>query len=188
MEAKIWMSVIIAGLMILSVIGFVLVDTGSSDYKHKFGDYTFYRTQQGWRSKINGQDLFFNFLPDSVSQIPLDEITKTVLTSTPIIAVSYDPNDHSAQSMGQLQYYLEQLLNPLGKVFVQRGLINATAYPALSEISCHNASKSMPVIVFEHQNLTQVISDDFCIRAQVASGQDLFMITDRILYVILGVL
>ncbi len=188
MEAKTWMSLFIVTIMILSVIGFVLVDIGDSDNKREFEEFTFYRTSQGWRAKIAGQYLYFNYLPDQAKEIQMDERSKQILTASPIIAVTYDPNDRFAQSMGELQYYMEQLLNENQKVFVMRGLTNNTAFPALPQITCLNSSQSLPVLIFEHANSTQISASDWCVHAQAATGQEFFMLADKILYVILGVL
>jgi len=187
-EAKTWMSLFIVVIMVLSVIGFVLVDLGSSDTKRSFGEYTFYRTSQGWRAKIAGQNLYFNFVPDQISTIQVDERSSQILTASPILAITYDANNTYAQSMGQLQYYVEQLLNQNQKVYVVRGLVNNTAFQSLPQITCANSSQSLPVIVFEKSNTTQIISTDWCIHAEAATGQDFFMLADRILYEILGVL
>lgn len=187
-EAKTLMSLFIVFIMVLSVIGFVLVDLGSSDTKKSFGEYTFYKTSQGWRAKIAGQNLYFNFLPDQVSSIQVDERSSQILTAAPLLAITYDSNSTYAQSMGQLQYYMEQLLNQNQKVYVVRGLINNTEFPTLPQITCTNSSQSLPVIVFEKSNITQITSTDWCIRAEGATGQDFFTLADRILYKILGVL
>ena len=188
MEKKTLMAWVIIVVMVLSVVGFVLVDTGPSETKKRFGDYTFYRTREGWRSEIGGQEMFFNYVPDQVAQIAFDDKAKQILTTAVILAVSYDPNDRSAQIMGELQYYVEQLLNENGRVFVLRGLTNTSAYPVLPELSCRNASQNLPVIVFEHANSTQVIAKDWCMMVQAATSQDLFLLTDRVLFTVLGVL
>ncbi|MBI4017254.1 MAG: hypothetical protein HY363_06200 [Candidatus Aenigmarchaeota archaeon] len=187
-EAKTGMSLFIVAIMVLSVIGFVLVDLGGTDTKRTFGEYTFYKTSDGWRAKIAGQQMYFNFVPEQVNSIQLDAQSKQILTTSPILAVTYDSNDVYAQSMGQLQYYMEQLLNQNQKVFITRGLTNNTDFPSLPKLTCANASQSMPVIMFEKQNTTQIISTNWCIHAQAAGGEDFFSLADRILYTILGVL
>lgn len=188
MNVKTGMSLFIVAIMILSVIGFVLVDVGTDDASRMYGNYTFYRTSQGWRAKIAGQQMYFNFLPDQVNRIPVDEHSQQILTSSPIVGVTYDPADKFAQPMSQLQFYLEQLLNENQRVFVLRGLTNNSAYPGLQELTCANATQSLPVIVMERQNETRVSANEWCVHAQAATSQEVFMLADRLLYVILGVL
>ena len=188
MERKTIASLFIAGLMIFSIVGFMLVDVGVSEQKRTYGDFTFYRTESGWKTNSGVKDVLFNFFPDQVSQVLVDTKAALILTNTPVLGVTYDPNSSSAQSFGQIQYYLEQVFQDNDHFFVARGLTNASGFSALHEISCLNSSQSFPVLVLERGNETKIVSEGYCIHAQAASNQDLFLILDRIVYVIMGVL
>ncbi len=188
MEKKTIASLFIASLMIFSIVGYVLVDVDVSERKKTHGDFTFYRMSTGWRTTIQGKDVLFNFLPEQVAHISADQQTALLLTNTPVLGVTYDPNSTSAQSLGQIQYYFEQVFQDNARFFVLRGLTNTSAYPALPELSCSNASQNLPVLVFERSNETKIVSEQQCIRAHAASNQDLFLLLDRIIYLIMGVL
>ena len=172
----------------MSIVGYVLVDVDVSERKQTHGDFTFYRMASGWKTNIGGKDVLFNFLPNQVSSIPADQQTTLVLTNTPVLGVTYDPNSSSAQTLGQIQYYLEQVFHDNAQFFVLRGLTNTTSFPALPELSCLNASQKLPILVFERSNETNITTEGYCVRARAASNPDLFLVLDKIVYLIMGVL
>lgn len=185
------MSLFIAVIMILSVIGFVLVDyDDGSNSKETYNGYKFVRLPNGWRGTIDGEKIVFNYLPTQVEDLKITPEVKTILQNTPIIAVTYDPESRWAQDYGALQYYLEQSLKSNTR-FIQRALVNNTKYPQIQQITCKNASQKLPVILLNintTQNSTQIKYENNCITANAMRWDDLYRATDRLIYLTLGVM
>jgi len=195
MDQKKAMSWFIIIIMILSGVGYVLVDSGEEETIKKYNDFKFIRLQNGWRANINSEKIVFNYIPQQVEDLQITPLEKkndaiALLQNTPILAVSYDPQSRYAQDLGALQYYLEQTLK--GKTrYVQIGLTNNTKYPQLPQITCANASQKLPVIILDANtqlNNTQINYNNSCITALASKIQDAYKITDRLIYIILKVM
>lgn len=190
-DKKTAMSIFIAAIMILSVIGFVLVDydsTGAS--KKTYNGHKFIRLPNGWRGNINGEQIVFNYLPDQVEDLKITQESKNMLQQTPVIAVTYDPNSRWAQDYGALQYYLEQSLKSDTK-FIMRALTNNTKYQQIQQITCANASAKLPVIILNVNttlNNTQINYENSCLSVNANKWDDLYRATDRLIYLTLGVM
>ncbi|MBI4140639.1 hypothetical protein HY485_02260 [Candidatus Woesearchaeota archaeon] len=188
-DKKTAMSLFIAAIMILSVLGFVLVDNGGDNLKQKYGEHTFLRLPQGWRTTINGQQFVFNYFPEQLEDIKLPTNT-TALKESPIIAFSYDPNNRYAEDLGALQYYFETTVTNKQR-YVQRGLTNTTTYTTLPEITCKNATQQLPVIVLNLNtklNATDIHYKNNCLTITADRAQELYTTTDRLIYSFLGIM
>lgn len=188
-DPKTAMSLFIVVIMILSVVGFVLVDSGEDNVKQKYGDYTFLRLPQGWRTTINGEPHLFNYFPAQLEDIKLPKEI-AAFKQSPIITFTYDPNNRYAQDLGALQYYFEQTIVNKQR-FVQRGLTNTTTYKTLPEISCKNATDKLPVIyltINTKANTPDINYKNNCLKITASRPQDLYTTTDRLIYFMLGVM
>ncbi len=175
--------------MILSVIGFVLVDSGEDTVKQKYGEQTFLRLPQGWRTTINEEQFVFNYFPKQLEEIKLPQEI-TAMKQSPIIVFTYDPNNRYAQDLGALQYYFEQTIKDKQK-YVQRGLTNTTTYKTLPEITCKNATQQLPVILLNVNtklNKTDINYKNNCLTIIATRPQELYTTTDRLIYFFLGIM
>lgn len=190
-DKKMIMSLFICAIMILSVIGFVLVDYSSGEETKKtYNGYKFIRTQNGWKGNINGEKITFNYLPDQTEDINITPQAKTQLQTTPILAITYDPNSKWAQDYGALQYYLEQTLNSQTR-YLLRAVTNNTKYPTIPQITCKNATSQLPVAVLTMnttQDKTQMNYANNCLTITATKTNEIYRATDRLIYIILGVM
>ena len=107
-----------------------------------------------------------------------------------MLAITYDPAARGAQDLGQIQYYLEQVLSG-PKRFVARGLTNNTDYQSLQKITCANATQTFPIIFFNVNstaNGTQTTFKNNCITITASRADMLYKTTDRLIYFTLGVM
>lgn len=186
MNVKLVMSLFIVGLMVLSVVGFVMIDADDSG-KRVFGDVTFYKTLDGWRLHRDGSNFYFNFMPEEVLSIPVDDVAVGVFVKSPILGIAYDPEDMVLKSVGVIQQYMEQVLAQNQRTYVVRGVSNTSRYPSLPLLSCSNASEKFPVLMFLSGNETRITSKGWCLNAEVRSSSDVFRLADRVLFTALGV-
>lgn len=188
-DKKTAMSLFIAMIMILSVIGFVLVDSDTNDLRQTYGEHTFLRLPNGWRTTIDDKQIIFSYFPPQVEDITIPPEAQGILQTSRILGVTYDPNNRFAQDLGALQYYLEQTLTTPNR-FILRGLTNTTKYPTLTKFTCTNATALQPVIFFTFNNTqnTSITFKNNCLTVVAGRTQDLYRTTDRLIYHILKVI
>lgn len=186
-DKKMWMSVIIAVIMIASVIGFAIEFSAPTNPPIEYHGYKFVSTQQGYRTAIKNTNVFFYNPPQQLEELPFDEGAKTALNDARVFWVTYDPADEHASEIADTLYYLEQALDKVSPVYVQRGLLNATGYP-LPEITCANATTRVPVLIMRSGNETAITATNGCVIATAASRNDVYQLGDRLLYRFLGVM
>ncbi len=184
-DKKTLMSVFIAVIMIVSVIGFSLTFTTPAQ-KLKYNDFTFLQTSQGWQTTINTVKVTFSNYPAQLEYIPFAEGAKTALDAR-VIWFSYDPNDRNAPAIADIFFYMEEVFGRGSDVYVQRGLVNNTEY-VLPEVTCMNATVTVPVLLLRSSNETTITHEQGCIIATAESDQELYQLGDRLLYQALGVM
>jgi hypothetical protein len=182
-----WMSIGIAVIMIASVIGLAIEGTNPANPPVQYGGYKFTLTSQGYRATIKNTNLFFYQPPNNLEDIPFDEGAKTALDGARVVWFSYDPNDLYAPEIADTLYYMEQALSKVTSVYVQRGLVNASGYP-LPEITCANATTSIPVIIIQSGNETAIAHRNGCITATASTRDSAYSLGDRLLYQETGVM
>ncbi len=184
-DKKTGMSIFIAVIMIVSVIGFSLTMTEPAE-EIEYGDYTFTRTQQGWQTKINEVKTQFYFHPVEVEDIIFDEGAGVAIDGIRVTWFTYDPKDSFAQEIADDLFYMEEYLGK-ANIYVQRGLTNNTDY-LLPEINCVNATITVPVFLLKSGNETSIRHENGCIIATAESARDVYRVGDRMLYEVFGVI
>ncbi len=168
-------------IMVMSTLGYVLGSSADTTLSVKYNEYTFKNTKNLWTAKVQGKERMFAFLPQDVG---IDNASiLQLISSTPVLAVSYDPNSTLVESLAEAQYRLEQ---EISSPTIIRGITQPTGNIAV--ITCKNASTTIPVLILQEGNTTRFSQDNNCIIAEAISEADVARITDRILYTFLGVM
>jgi hypothetical protein len=187
LDKKTVMSLFIAFIMIVSVIGFSLSFSQPAAEQLQYKEHKFVRTSQGLRTKLNDINVYFYSFPRDIEEIEFDEGAKTALDGARVVWMTYDPQDEKAAEIADTFYYMEEILGRVADVYVMRGLINNTGYQ-LAQVTCANASTTVPVIVFRSGNETRISHSAGCITAAAWESKDVYRAGDRILYQALGVM
>lgn len=185
---KVWVSLFIAAIMILSVFGFMMsYQTNQTGGTEEYNDHKLVQTQKGLMTKINDKEVYFNYYPASLEQLNMSEDIKSELKNTKAVWVTYDPDSDFATAMAEIQFDMEQTLFDVAEIYVARGLTDTKEY-ALPEVSCANATATMPVLYLKKGNYTEIESIDNCITLTTITEPELKMYYNKILYIILGVM
>jgi len=187
LDKKTIMSLFIAFIMIVSVIGFSLSFAQPAGEKLQYKEHKFVRTQQGLRTKLNDINVYFYSFPRDIEEMEFDEGAKVAVDSARVIWLSYDPQDEKAADIADTFYYMEEILGRVADVYVMRGLTNNTGYQ-LPQVTCANASTTVPVLVLTSGNETRITHQSGCITAAAVESKDVYRAGDRILYQVLGVM
>lgn len=181
-----WAAIIISFILISSTFAITFFGfTTETDTTRKYKDYKFTRTSDGWQAKINGRQVFFNYLPQEVENIEMDRTIADSLV-TPEIDITSNINDTNADAIALAEVQMEQVLRDLSFIYVRKGFDTNTSFN-LPIITC-NESDNIPVIYFKTGLNTSIIVETKCIIAEGASGQDILRLKDRIIYAIYGII
>ena len=180
-DKKKYMGLFIIMVMVLSMFGAMFYGfTSGGKQETEYKGIIFYYNNNGFSTEINEQEVFFTTFPADLEYITIDEGAKKLLKEDYFI-VTYDSKSNLATEMAMAQYKLfEERLKPLNKVVV-RALTNTTE-AVLPQKNCEDGTEKNPVILLEYGNTTKVISKDNCIIAKANSAQEVYQVSDRIVY------
>lgn len=179
-DKKTIMSIFIAAIMVISVIGFALTFATPTE-QLEYNGYKFARTSQGLQTKVNGIRLTFYYYPAEIADIPFPDEAKQTIEGSKVLWFSYDPNDLYAPEIADVFFYIEEALAAVKDVYAQRGLINSTGYD-LPEITCANATSTVPVLIMRQGNETKIEASQNCVIVNAAIVNDVYKAGDRLLY------
>jgi hypothetical protein len=74
---EIIITIIIAGVMILSVFGIMFSSYNDQTQKETYNGLDFFNTVEGWMTKIDGQKVYFSYAP---SQLETLEVSPQVIS------------------------------------------------------------------------------------------------------------
>jgi len=181
---QIFLAVFIAMIMTTSILGFLWGQESGEQLKYK--NKVFTRQQEVWVTEVNGLKKSFYHFPSQVEDIPVDANAISTIKNTPMVYMTYDPNQTAVN-------YIAQGIFDLNEEF---SAINIYSVNALTKenkfnspiITCLNATANTPVVYFEQTNQTRISFDNNCIVVEAKTGLDFLRARDRILYAISGIL
>ncbi|MFH0869670.1 MAG: hypothetical protein V1866_01270 [archaeon] len=181
---QIWMSLIIAGLMVFSVFG-VIIGTQSNELR--YGKFKFKQDNNQYLLTVDGKEMPFYTLPYESEYINVSDITVNRLKEAYFISLTFNPNkDVDNLPLIELaRFDFAQYMG--GKVIVSGVLESSETYANLPLIDCSNATLKTPVVVFNISDKTSVVEVDNCIFLN-ARGTEFIRLRDRILYAYHGVI
>lgn len=185
MNKKVVIGLIIAFLMISSIFGFVVdFAVQPSVKKLPYGDFKFKLVNQQYFATIDGEEHTFVFFPADLEFIQVSDEAKLLLEK-PVLTVTYDPKSDIAENFGESQYYFEVQLQDV-KV-IERALTNNEGTNLLQK-SCSDATPEQPVVELRKSDESKISAEGNCIVLNALDAYDLYQQTERLIYVLLGVM
>ncbi|MEM4321522.1 MAG: hypothetical protein QW308_00230 [Candidatus Woesearchaeota archaeon] len=175
-------AIFIAAVMILSTAGFIIGQSSSGSFE--YNGYRFVQTAQGYKVKVDGKLLYFNYLPTALESVSLPADAIAALKNSRVISISYEPNSSLVEGMAQAQFYLEKALSELG-IFVQKGLTNSTGY--LLQLDCRNATALSPLVLISEGSEGADFSEN-CLKLSAQNEQEIIMQAERLVYGLTGIM
>jgi len=162
-----------------SFVFFGFNDGGKVTYNgHRFifkGDH--------WETKVNGVMAATTYAPDQVMTLDVPDEVASLLQGKLQIDTTSSINDSFKDAISLAQYQMGMTL-AAGQVYLRSGFVsNETSFP---HITCQSATSFVPVIYFKSSNETKTTIEGSCIIAQAASGQEMVLLKDRLVYAMLG--
>ncbi len=183
----------IAVIMIFSTLG-IMLGRNEGEQTFTYDGHTFVLENNRLSTIVEGEKLYFHYLPESIEKLNLTEEFKQgaeLIKEVDSLMMTFDEGDEEIKSIASAIYYLEETLgnNPVKKIFVVKALTANNSYE-LPVISCANASASHPVIylVSESEEKTILEIDGQCIIMRAGYSRDFLALKDGLLYAYLGIL
>ena len=172
----------IALSMIVSIFAVVVDNQGS---KLEYNNQKFTLTEQGYKTKINGNYYIFQYFPAEIESITLTPEAKSLLDNSQGLIVLFDPNADS-ENLLYLDFARFSMDEKLDRqIFF--AVTNESAAYALPVLSCQNATSSLPIIYFNLSTEVSVTNDGSCIIAN-AKLREILGVEERMVYHMLGVM
>ncbi len=185
MEKKTIMSIFIALIMVSSVFGVVL-NSSFSNTKIKYNNHVFVAQDGKYYTELNGKEIDFYNNPEVIENIELDENFVNVLKNTKMMYFTSDFNDSLVEEIAILGYDLTTNMFDTNYVYVQPSL--TTNETDLPQITCQDATQTVPVIYVKSSNETSSSFENGCLIINLQSSFDVAQYRDRILYSFYGVI
>ncbi len=179
------------GLMVLSSLAFVMEYYANPDSGISYGDFKFTSDPLGYKTKIDGKDIVFTYLPDSLDSVNVSSAAPYVLRQSRAVLISIDPDTEYSDTLGTLQYMDSNILTDALGIMVGPGLTNNTAYPDIPQIDCLNASSDEPVLLMRYTNDSSdagVSTQGNCVILKAQYSDDFTRYNDRLMYEVVGVM
>ena len=176
---------IIIVVMTSSVIGFMWGRDNTSE-SIKYKDFNFLRKNRQWITKINNNELIFDYFPSEVENIYVSNEIKQKLRNTIEIDITSSFNSTYAEDIATAQYSLEQNLGKFN-MYIRKGFTSDNTYN-MPVITCNDSTDIVPVIYFKDSNRTKVFLEENCIIVEGSSELDFIKIKDRLFYSFLGII
>jgi len=115
---KLFMSLFIVAIMTLSVLGYMI--GRDAEEQSNYNDFKFFRSGNKYVTKINNQDVAFDYFPSSIENFNIsDSIIEKIKNSVQIDSTS-DSEDEYKEGISLLQFELSRALQ-MNNQFIRNG-------------------------------------------------------------------
>ena len=182
-SAKVWMSVFIGLLMVMSVFG-IIIGSQSSDIR--YGGVKFTQEDSVYKAKIKGREVHFYTLPFESNYLNFSKSDFDIINSSSFIITSFDPAaaNESAPAIELARFDMATMMTD--KLFLNGVIAPSPGYESLPVIGCPNATASSPAVIFNTSDSAGVVASGNCVYLN-GRGADFLRIRDRLIYYYYGV-
>ncbi len=182
----IW-TLFIAFIMVSSVLGYTIFG-GTEQTTTRYNGYSFVRTSTGWQTKVNKQELSFNFHPSEVEHINISQGIVDLIKNTNMIYLTFDPDQPDLQYIDLSRFEMTDIFFTFLQTYAENAVTKQSSKYDLKILDCTNATSSVPVIHFKQGNETKAYKDDSCIIIQSTDGPGYLKLKDRLIYELLDII
>jgi hypothetical protein len=178
---QIIMGVFLSLIMIASMLGIMLNQDQSIT---KYNDFKFEDVGNGFVSKINGQTLNFNYLPQEVEQFYIDPTFCSNLQSSSAIGFLFEPE---SESLTYTDFIRSDLQNTIAQPLISFITEESMKYSVYEVSSCNESTSILPIIFLKEGVNTSISVDGNCLIAE-SRQMGFLMLKDRLMYCYTGVI
>ena len=178
-----------AAIMVSSIFGFILMNQTQSTANLDYNGFSIESSKVGYQVTLEkGKSLILINHPSSLENVVVEKPVWDLLARARVIGVTYNESDERAEAFGAGQFLLERDLAVSPRIFVQRGLLNASG-TNLQSMSCNNATVDFPVLMIGVGDQTKAfVVAPSCVMIQGVVPVDTIRVVDRIILGLAGVM
>lgn len=175
--------------MVGSVFGVMFggYNSGGGEQSLTYGEYTFRSTGNSFVTQINGKNVAFSYHPRQVEHLNISEDVQSTLSASKALLLTSNYSSPTRESIATAQFLLKETVGKATSSYVAMGFLQDTEYKN-PKITCNNATSYAPVVVYQLANETAVQSEGNCITVKATGGRHFSMMSNRLAYLILGVM
>lgn len=189
-KAKVYFSIFIASIMILSVGGIFLSNPNEPDYV--YGKHEFKSNNNMWTTKIDGKQVSFYMLPEQVLVYNVSENALNSIKQSYALVIAFNPNVNSTQKLQAIDLSRFEVVNALMKMNPSKqigyAVTEKTEKYNISTLSCENATFMMPVMILQYSDKTGIDINNNCIKVNAADEYGMLAMNDYLKYSIYEIL
>jgi hypothetical protein len=180
-------------LMVSSVFGIIFSGYNSNPSEDLiYNDYKFQVSSIGGFNKytttVNKEKFSFYYLPIEVEHLNISNSAFDSIKSKSFFYFTSDYDSLLKEDIALAQYELgESLINSFNSNY-QVTFINNTSFPSVLQITCENATASVPVIYFRLTNTTSVENTGNCIFFNGDDRDSFLKLSTKVLYKLHGII
>lgn len=174
-------TLVLGGLMVLSVFGVIFYGGGSSQQTEEYGDWEFDRVQHGWVAKVNKQEVLFDYLPSEVEDLEVSPDVVALLKNTRGVIFTINPASENIQAQEYVRFQLREVFGRVLDVASVNAIYNESEIYDQPLLSCLNATTFVPVVQFEDGDNSSIVREGDCIRV-TGTESSTVALKDRLLY------
>ncbi|MBN1156208.1 hypothetical protein JXA85_01200 [Candidatus Woesearchaeota archaeon] len=176
----------IVAVMVLSGLGYMMERNDSED-AFEYNGYKFDILNNMLTTKVGNMKLTFFSDPRYVDNINISPEILPLLKNSRMIYFTYNDSDILKEDVALVHYTIAEPVWKSLNLYVVQALTdeNEYNYPV---ITCANATSAVPVIYFIHSNATGFVLEGNCVIANAFSKSDVYVLTDRLLFGLYGIM
>lgn len=187
-KKRIFITWFMAIIMVSSIGGFIISYNSDSSVKLDYNKFKIESTKSGYLIHINDGKAFSTINhPTSLETIKVESEVWDLLKSSRVLGITYNQSDEHAQSFASAQFMLDRALPVASRIFVQRGLFDASG-TNLMNLTCKDATSQFPVVLLLVGDDTTAHLQGSCVLVSGISGPDVERVADRIIFGLAGVM
>lgn len=166
-----------------------------SQDRYVYNGFTVFKHSLGWGVNIYVGELGrphiinLHYGPRELEDIVVESGVRNVILSAKKIYVSFDPEMSNRVVVGAMDIVKVTGTHPVWGIFkitTQAALTKSDGENIVK--TCKDAKEGDVVIVFESANDTKIYYDEDCVILQAKNDSDLVRVSDRLVYILLGVM
>jgi hypothetical protein len=171
--------IFIIAIMVLSGLGYALLQSKENSDVKRFGNFKFVKTGDVWKTNIDNLELGFYYAPDELEAIPADNISALPYM---LYLTSKKDAQYSQQKLMAIDLAKFELKNTL----LALGYTPTMSFSNL--ITCKNATKTVAVVDLDIGNETAVRISGTCVKITGVDERNLIAARDKFLMLIIGII
>ena len=186
LSGKVWVSILIIAIMVLSTAGFLIGGRGQSG-SLSYNKHTFTKEPNGYYTNLNGKNVRFDFFPAEINETFADKGAIDRIKNTKMIYMTSNFSGKYAQTTEEIKYELSMRLAREFGIYAASGFTTNTSYKTMT-VSCSNATQFAPVVDFKEGNNTGIRLEGNCVVVEGNSNSGFIALKDRLLYGMHGIM